>query len=418
MSQPNKPLIGYEFDKYNPIGKEEIEAATKVMKSGILSGYIARGKGEFNGGPKVKEFERDCEKFFNVKHAITVNSWTSGLICAVGALDLNPGDEIIVTPWTMCATATAIINWNCIPRFVDIDKDTFCLDPKLIEKSINSKTKAIMTVDIGGHPSNTRKINEIAKKYKLKVISDTAQAPFSKDGDFFAGTNTDIGGYSLNYHKHINTGEGGILVTNDDELALRMRLIRNHGEACVEDLNVQNISNIVGYNFRLGEIECAIGIEQLKKLPELVNEKRKFARQLNNGLKDLKGLSLPYIHKNCTHSFYIYKMKIDPKITKVSRDTIFQALVSEVIPGLMNGFANLHLLPLFQKKIAYGDNGFPWNSKYYEDNISYQKGICPVAEYLQEKSFLGIQMCMYKFNEENVNDIIKAFQKVWNYLID
>ena len=341
-----------------------------------------------------------------------------GLICAVGALDLEPGDEILVSPWTMCATATAILHWNCIPKFVDIDNKTYCLNPELLEKHINERTKAIMSVDIGGHPANTKRINEVAKKFNLKVISDSAQSPYSLDNNLLAGTNTDIGGFSLNFHKHINTGEGGILVTNDDELALRMQLIRNHGEACVDDIGYEKISNIVGYNFRLGEIESAIGIEQLKKLPKLVLEKQKFAEQLSRGLDGLKGLNLPYTNKNCTHSFYIYKMQIDPTITNKSRDFIFNALVNEGIPGLMNGFANLHLLPMFQKKIAYGKGGMPWSlSQNNEDNI-YSKGICPVAESLQDNSFLGLQMCMFELNEERINDIICAFRKVWSKYID
>ena len=166
----------------------------------------------------------------------------------------------------MCATATAILHWNAIPVFADIEEDTFCISPESIERNISPYTKAIISVDIGGHPANTKEINKIADKYNLRVISDTAQAPGALNRGKFAGTLTDIGGYSLNYHKHIHTGEGGILVTNDDFLAERMYLIRNHAEASVEAIDLKNISNMIGHNFRLGEIECAIGIEQLKNL--------------------------------------------------------------------------------------------------------------------------------------------------------
>ena len=168
----------------------------------------------------------------------------------------------------MCASASAILHWNAIPVFADIDPRTFCLDPKSVEKNITPYTKAIMSIDVGGHPADIDAIMEIALKYKLKVISDTAQAGLygALYKGKFAGTISDIGGYSLNYHKHIHTGEGGILVTNDDDLALRMRLIRNHAEAAVGDIGLSNIANMIGHNFRLGEIETAIGIEQLKKL--------------------------------------------------------------------------------------------------------------------------------------------------------
>ena len=132
-----KKTILEPFKKYNSIGKEESDAVKKVMDSGLLSKYLGKWGEDFFGGPKVKEFEKDCENYFNVKHAITVNSWTSGLVTAVGALEIEPGDEIIVPTWTMCATATAILHWNAIPVFADIEEDTFCISPESIERNIS-----------------------------------------------------------------------------------------------------------------------------------------------------------------------------------------------------------------------------------------------------------------------------------------
>ena len=133
------------FKRYNSIGLEEVEAAKLVIESGVLSQYLGRWDDDFYGGPKVQQFERECEAYFGVKHAITVNSWTSGLVAAVGAIGVEPGDEIIVTPWTMCASATAILHWNAIPIFADIESETFCLDLASVEDNITSKTKAIMS---------------------------------------------------------------------------------------------------------------------------------------------------------------------------------------------------------------------------------------------------------------------------------
>ena len=203
-----KKSITKVFSKYNSIGEEELNAVSEVIKSGVLSKYLGAWHEDFYGGPKVREFEDQAASFFDVKHAITVNSWTSGLVAAVGAIDISPGDEVIVTPWTMSASATAILHWNAIPIFADIDPKTYNLDPRSIEKNITSKTKAILVADIFGLSADMNKINEIASKYNLKVISDAAQAPFAMYDNKLAGTLGDIGGYSLNYHKHIHTGEG------------------------------------------------------------------------------------------------------------------------------------------------------------------------------------------------------------------
>ena len=398
---------------YNSIGIEEVRAVEKVVKSGVLSKYLGCWHDDFFGGPKVQEFERECERYFGVKHAITVNSWTSGLVAAVGAIGVEPGDEIIVTPWTMCASATAILHWNAIPVFADIEPETFCLDIASVEANITPKTKAIMSVDIFGHSADMDALMSLAKKYSLKVISDTAQAPGALYHGEYAGTLADIGGYSLNYHKHIHTGEGGILVTNNDKLADRMRLIRNHAEAVVEDKGVTNLNNMIGHNFRLGEIECAIGIEQLKKLEKLVKTRQTMAGRLIEGLQDLEGLLLPVSKNNCTHVYYALPLILDVDKLGLSRGNVIKALEAEGVLGLGAGYVNIHLLPMYQNKIAYGSNGFPWSFKETRQDINYMKGICPVAEELHEKTFIGFPMCMYELSNDNVDLIIDAFKKVW-----
>tara|TARA_B110000483_G_scaffold98644_1_gene121011 strand:- start:23796 stop:25100 length:1305 start_codon:yes stop_codon:yes gene_type:complete len=412
-----KPVFDKPLKRYNSIGTEELNAATEVIKSGALSPFLGDWKdipnvGSFYGGPKVQEFERNLESYFSVKHAITVNSWTSGLICAVGAIGIEPGDEVIVSPWTMCATATAILHWCGVPVFADIDKDTFNLSPDSIRENITKYTKAIMVPDIFGHPCDMKEIMSIAKEFKLKVISDTAQAPTAKERNIFAGTEADIGGFSLNYHKHIQTGEGGVLVTNNDDYAERMQLIRNHGEAVVEGKGVKDISNIIGYNFRMGEIEAAIGIEQLKKLEGLVLNRVQIANRLTKALVKLKGIQPPLIKKDFTHSFYVYGITYNEDSNNCSRKNIFEALKAEGIP-IVDSYANLHLLPMYQKKIAYGKKGFPWSSDIYKGNVSYQKGICPIAENLNDKTFLKIPLCDYELSENVVSQIIFGFEKVW-----
>ncbi len=406
------------FKRYNSIGQEEVEAARLVVENGNLSQFLGTWKPDFYGGPKVKEFEKKCTQYFGVKHAITVNSWTSGLIAAIGAIDIEPGDEVILPTWTMCACATAILNWNAIPVFADINPDTYCIDPDSVEANITPYTKAIMAVDIFGQPADMDPLMSIAKKYGLRLISDSAQAPGSLYKGKIAGTIADIGGYSLNYHKHIHTGEGGILVTNNDVFAEKLKLIRNHAEAVVGARGFDNLINMVGYNFRLGEIESAIGTEQLKKLNGLVKSRQHAAEKLTNGLIGLKGLIKPKITKDTTHVYYVYPMKLDVNKIGVSRARIIEALEAEGLKGLMNGYINLHMLPMYQRKIAYGSKGFPWSSDICKREVSYEKGICPVAETLQDSTFLGFQMCLHQMSDTEINFTVNAFRKVWSNLDD
>jgi perosamine synthetase len=422
MSNPKLALLGgpktiqTAFKHYNPIGTEEVEAAKQVIESGVLSQFLGAWHEDFYGGPKVREFEHQCAEYFGVKHAVTVNSWTSGLIAAVGAIGIEPGDEVIVTPWTMSATATAILHWNAIPVFADIDPETFNLDPKSVEANITPYTKAIMVADIFGQSADMDALTAIAAKHGLKVISDTAQAPGALYKGKYAGTLADVGGYSLNYHKHIHTGEGGILVTDNDDIAERLQLIRNHAEAVVGNKGVTDICNMLGHNFRLGEIECAIGIEQLKKLKRFVASRQRAAERLTQALNGLPGLRTPIVNADCTHVYYVYPMVLDVEQLGVPRARLIKALEVEGVSGLAAGYTNIHLLPVYQQKIAYGSKGFPWASDICQREVSYQKGICPVAERLHESTYLGFAMCMHELVDEDVDLIGRAFWKVWDQM--
>jgi perosamine synthetase len=206
------------------------------------------------------------------------------------------------------------------------------------------------------------------------------------------------------------------LVTNDDAIAQRLQLIRNHAEAVVEGMGVTDLTNMVGYNFRLGEIECAMGISQLKKLQTFVDARGRVAQSLNTKLADLPGLTTPSVMPDCSHAYYMYPMVLDIEKLGVKRNTLVKALEAEGVTGLANGYQNVHLLPMFQKKMAYGSKGFPWTSDICHREVSYAKGICPVAENLHDETYLGFAMCLHDLSDADVDLIAQAFHKVWGQL--
>ena len=404
------------FVHYRTIGDEEMAAVRDVMESGILSAFVGTWHEDFEGGPRVRDLEHAAREWFGVRHAITVNSWTSGLIASVGAVGIEPGDEVIVPPWTMSASATAILHWNAIPVFADIEPETFCLDPDSVRSNLSPYTRAILSVDIFGQSADMDALQALADDHSLKLICDAAQAPGARVGSRFAGTLGDVGGYSLNYHKHIHTGEGGIVVTDDDDIADRVMLIRNHAEAVIGPKGQRELHNLLGYNFRLGELEGAIGIEQLSKLEARVASRQRAAARLSRGLSGLEGLTTPVVRDACTHVYYVYPLILDVAGLGVCRTDIVEALKAEGVPGLMAGYQNLHLLPMYQRKIAYGRGGFPWTSEICRRDVSYAPGICPVAERLHHETFFGILLCSYEFLDEDIDLVIEAFHKVWGNL--
>lgn len=403
--------IPAELELFKSMSEDEVDATARVIRSGVLSAFIGAPGEYFLGGAEVRAFEAKAAAYFGVRHAITVNSWTSGLVAAVGAIGVEPGDEIITTPWTMSATAMAILHWNAIPVFADIDPITFNIDPAAVEALIGPRTRAILAADIFGQTADMKALRAIADRHGLKLITDTAQAPGARVGAEFTGTLADIGGFSLNYHKHIHCGEGGILVTNDDRFADRLRLIRNHAESVIQSDDASELTNMIGHNFRLGEIESAIASVQLDKLAARVASRQRVADQLNAGLAGLTGLTTPHVAPGATHVYYVYGITLNPAAIGVSRAKLVEALRAEGVGGLMPGYQNLHLLPVFRHKIAYGANGFPWTIA--ERDIAYGPGVCPVAERLHSETFLGLAVCVYELPPEDVDRIVAAFQKVW-----
>jgi len=406
------PVRTTPFPRYNTIGAEEKQAAMEVLESGVLSQYLGTWSPDFYGGPRVRRLEREWAEYFGVKHAVSVNSATSALNAAVGAAGVGPGDEVIVSPYTMTASATAALVYGAIPVFADIDPDIFCITPQSIRARITPYTKAIIVVDLFGHPADIDEIMQIAHEYNLTVIEDAAQAPGALYHNRFAGTLADIGVFSLNYHKTIHTGEGGILVTNDDYLADRLQLIRNHAEVVVKKKGVQNIVNMIGFNYRLPEIEAAIASEQLKKLERLVIPRIKAADHLTERLALLPGITPPVVRAGVRHGYYVYAIRYDAVVTGLSRDRFVAALNAEGIPMYSGYVEPIYLEPVYQQRIAFGKDGFPFTYPGYKGCVSYEPGICPVTERMHYQGLFFTDICHANISLRDLDDTVTAFEKV------
>jgi dTDP-4-amino-4,6-dideoxygalactose transaminase len=401
------------FPPYNPIGEEEALAAAKVVRSGMLSDYVGRDCDKFLGGKQVREFERQWAAYHQVKHAVSFNTATSALIAALGASGILPGDEVVVIGYSMCISATAPLFYDAIPVFADIEEDFFCMDPKSLARKITPRTRAVLSVDLFGQSADMQGINEIARKHDLKVICDSSHVPGCAYNGGYAGTFGDIGVYSLNQHKIIHCGEGGVAVTNDDDLALRLQLIRNHGEAVVGDMGYRNLTNMVGGNYRLPEMEAAIAAEQLNKLPSLLSQRIELANYLTEQLSKLEFLTPPEIRSGSDHVFYLYPIKFHEEIAGISRELFVQNINELGIPlyRFAAGYIKpLYLEPVFAQKEAF-KGGYPYRLLPHDEQPDYGKGACPVTEKLYEKELLVTAYTYPPLTKDDMDDIVRAFTR-------
>lgn len=406
------PVRSAPFPLYVTIGEEEKRAVMEVLDSTVLSKFLGTWSPDFFGGPRVQKLEREWADYFGIRHAVSVNSATSGLYAAVGAAGVGPGDEVIVSPYTMTASATAALVYGGIPVFADIDPDTFCLSPASIRERITPRTRAIIVVDLFGHPAEMDEIMRIARQHGLVVIEDAAQAPGARYHGRNAGTLADMGVFSLNYHKTIHCGEGGVVVTNSDEYAGRLQLIRNHGEVVVQKKGVTDLVNMVGFNYRMTEIEAAIASEQLKKLESLVAPRIAAAEFLTGELAGLPGLTPPAVRPDVRHGYYIYVLKYDASVTGVPRAKFAAALRAEGVPVAEGYVEPIYLQPMYQQRIAFGKDGFPFTYPGYQGELNYAKGICPVTEHMHFEALLYGDYCHAAMTRQDLTDIANAFRKV------
>ncbi|MEM1589845.1 MAG: DegT/DnrJ/EryC1/StrS family aminotransferase [Candidatus Bathyarchaeia archaeon] len=317
------------------IGEEEIEAVVKVLKSGVLT----HGLG---AGPMVKKFEEAFAKFVEAKHAVAVNSGTAALHMAVVAAGIKRGDEAILPSFTFVATAETVVMAGAKPVFVDINPETYTIPSEEVEKAVTKKTKAIIAVDLYGAPADMKPLREIADKHGLTLIEDAAQAHGAIYEGKPVGAHADVACWSFYASKNMTTGEGGMITTNDDELAEKLRLIRCHGE------RQKYMSTLIGHNYRMPEIEAAIGLVQLKKLHGFLARRRENAERLTAKLCKAEKLQLPKEQPHCRNSWYLYTVRIKDA-SREKRDTLVEKLKSRGVGAEVYYPWPIHTMPPYRK---------------------------------------------------------------------
>jgi perosamine synthetase len=415
-----KPVRTKEFEVRRTMRAEEKAAAMRVLDADSLSEFVGAPGEYFNGGKEVRGFEGLWCSRYGFRHGVAMNSLTTGLQAALGAIGIGPGDEVICPPYTMSATSSAVLFYGGIPIFADVDPERLTLSPGALEKCITKRTRAIMVVHLFGYPADMDAIMAIARKHGLKVIEDAAQAPGVLYRGKPVGGLGDIGGFSLNYHKQVHAGEGGLMVTNDDALALRMQLIRNHGENLTQAHGLEDICNLVGTNYRFTELQAAIATEQLKRLQGLLEHRMRLADVLDARLSALPGLGVTKRESGSTHGYYMYPIRFDEQALGIPRSTFMKAVNAELpkpkywntTPLYLEGYVKpLYLNPIYQKKIAIGSKGFPFNANPGV-TYDYPKGLCPVAERLHEKELLLCPLLHEAMSEADIGDFADAVEKV------
>lgn len=416
-----KPIRTKLFPAQETVGKEEQKAVERVFRNGNLSYYRGSWGDNFLGGPEVQAFESEFCGKFNFDYSIAVNSATSGLQIACGAIGLEPGDEVIVSPWTMTCSATAPMIYGSIPVFADIEYDYFCLDAQSIENRITNKTKAIIIVDLFGQPYNVEEINALADKYGLYIIEDAAQAIGSKYKDTYAGGLGHIGVFSFTQGKHITGGEGGMVVTNSSDLASKCMLIRNHAESVINSMPKEvrdytlNNKNMLGFNMRMTEIQAAILREQLKKLDRFIELRRNNAEKLNDDLINIFGVYTSEIRPDCTHSYYVLPFfHIKSKVyTSYMRDDFINAVKAELTgekgrPDKGVPINSGYIKPLYQMPIFHNSDYWCIKDVNYR-NYDYTM---PIVNKLQDEKFFLTLYHGLPLTESDIKDIVNAFKKV------
>ncbi len=367
------------------ITEDEKNEVLKVMESQMLTLLM---------GNVVKKFEKEFANYIGVKHAVGVNSGTAALHAAIASLDIGPGDEVIIPPFTFIATASSILHNNAIPVFADIDDKTYTLNPESVKKMITERTKAIIPVHLAGVTADIDPLLEIARENNLFIVEDACQSHGAKYKGKKVGSIGDLGAFSFYPSKNITTGEGGMITTNDDRLAEQCRLLRHHGEPS------WYVYNRLGWNYRMTEIQGAIGRVQLKKIEDYVRIRNENAQYLNDAIENIDGVDPQFVPEYCQPAFNYWIGRIRPKILGLNKEQFIEKFPRSKILYPKP----LYETKLFQEKTAY-PKGCPWSCSFYGKEIDYSKIKLPVVEKVTKEIFAldifpGISK---KVLDENIN---------------
>ena len=370
------------------IDEEDINAVINVLKGDYLT-----------TGPMVSEFEKKIADYVGTKYAVALSNGTAALHAACYAAGINEGDEVIVAPITFAASANCVLYCGGTPVFVDIDPKTLNIDINKIEEKITDKTKAIIPVDFSGQSVDIDKIMEIAKKYNLTVIEDGAHSLGSEYKGKKVGTKAHMTEFSFHPVKPITTAEGGVIVTDDEELYNKLSLFRTHG--ITRDSNLMSNNEgpwyyeqiDLGYNYRLTDLQCALGISQMNKIDSFINRRREIVKKYNEEFKNLKEIITPYEAEYSNSGWHIYVIRLKLDALTVGRKEIFEALQKENIG------VNVHYMPVYLHP-------------YYQ-KLGYKQGMCKEAEKAYE-SMITLPL-FPSMEDKDVYDVINAVNKIINY---
>ncbi|HSR67336.1 MAG TPA: UDP-4-amino-4,6-dideoxy-N-acetyl-beta-L-altrosamine transaminase [Acidobacteriota bacterium] len=345
------------------IEEEDLQAVCEALRSPLIT-----------TGPRVDSFEKAFARRVGVRQCVAVNSGTAALHCAAHVLGIGPGDEVIVPTLTFAATANVVLYQGARPVFADVDPDQLLIDPTSVESLITPRTRAIFAVDYAGQPCDYPALRQLAERHGLALLADACHAPGARLQGRPVGSLADVTCFSLHPVKHMTTGEGGLITTDREDWAARMRRFRNHGISVDHRDRLKNGSwhyeiRQLGYNYRLTDVQSALGLSQLRRLRQWVKSRRRIAARYDRELRQFDALRPLKVREDVEHAYHLYVVRLDLSRLRVGRGQVFKALRAEGI-GVNVHYIPVHLHPLYRRQLGTGPGLCPQAEKAYSEIVT------------------------------------------------